>query len=83
MKGYESFLVSVIVFASLIIIFGLWHRWSRRAPTPGSERISESINEAAEVAQRRHVQRFGRASTDLQQTMNGHVSKHLTPAAKS
>ena len=71
----QSFLISVVVFSLLVIGFGLWHRWSRRAASPGSERVDEYINSAAEVAQRRHVQHFGRASTDLQQTMNGRATK--------
>jgi len=74
-----SFVISVIVFVVLVAGLVLWQRWTRRASKPSSARIDEQIHLAAEVAQRRHVQRFGRASTDIQTTLNGHASAPLKP----
>jgi hypothetical protein len=66
-----SFLASVIVFVVLVVGLGLWRHFTRREIKQATASVDQQINDAAEVAQRRHVQRFGRASTDLTQTLNG------------
>ena len=49
---------------------------SKSSDDPEAKRMDQFLGEyAAEVAQRRHVQRFGRASTDLTQTLNGAAHK--------
>lgn len=75
----ESFAVSITVFIIFVAGLVLWQRRTRRASKPSDARIDEQIHLAAEVAQRRHVQRFGRASTDIQTTLNGHPSASLKP----
>jgi len=66
-----SFIASVIIF----VVFGLglafWQRHTRRTIKTVNTEVDQQIHAAAEVAQRRHVQKFGRASTDLQHTLNG------------
>jgi hypothetical protein len=66
-----SFLASVIIFTVLVVGLGLWRRFTRREIMLVAKDVNQQIHEVAEVAQRRHVQRFGRASTDLQHTLNG------------
>lgn len=66
-----SFIASVIVFVVLVVALRLWQYRQRRAIKVETAIVDQRIHDAAEVAQRRHVQRFGRASTDLANTMNG------------
>lgn len=66
-----SFIASVLVFTVLVVSLGLWQRRTRRNVKHATAEVDQQIHAAAEVAQRRHVQRFGRASTDLQHTLNG------------
>jgi hypothetical protein len=70
-----SFLASVTVFIVFVVGLGLWRRLTRREIKRVIVNVDQQINDAAEVAQRRHVQRFGRASTDLTQTLNGAAHK--------
>lgn len=60
-----SFLVSIIVFVLAGIALVIWKRKTRSASQIETRVLDESIAEVAKVAQRRHKQRFGRASTDL------------------
>ena len=66
-----SFLASVIVFITLISGLGAWQWRIRRVTKAANVQVDQQINEVAEVAQRRHKQRFGRASTDLEPALNG------------
>ena len=66
-----SFLASVIVFLTLIAGLGTWQWRTRRVTKAANVQVDQQINEVAEVAQRRHKQRFGRASTDLEPALNG------------
>jgi hypothetical protein len=61
----------VIVFVVLVVTLRLWQYRQRRSIKVETAIVDQRIHDAAEVAQRRHVQRFGRASTDLTDTMNG------------
>lgn len=70
-----SFLASVTVFIVFIVGLGLWRQFTRREIKHVIVNVDQQINVAAEVAQRRHVQRFGRSSTDLTQTLNGAAHK--------
>lgn len=72
-----SSIASIAIFVVLVIALGLWQRRTRRTIKRASAAVDQQINAAAEVAQRRHVQRFGRASTDLTQTLNGASPVHL------
>jgi hypothetical protein len=74
-----SFIVSVIIFAALIGGLGFWQHRSRKTIKSEATRVDQEINKAAEIAQRRHVQRFGKEDTGLQQTLSGPIGK----AAKS
>lgn len=66
-----SFVTSVVIFIVLVVGLGLWQRRTRRVRRDVSAEVDQQIAAAAEVAQRRHMQRFGRASTDLKHTLNG------------
>jgi len=70
-----SFITSVIVFFALIIMLRLWQKRQRRHIQSEVAVVDQQIHDVAEVAQRRHVQRFGRANTDLANTLNGAVTK--------
>lgn len=72
-----SFITSVTVFVILVVCLGLWQRRTRRNVKLAAAEVDQQIHAAAEVAQRRHVQRFGRASTDLTHTLNGSGPVHL------
>jgi hypothetical protein len=61
----ESFLVSIIVFIVAGIALGIWKHATRKRFKIEVAHLDEQIAEVAEVAQRRHKKRFGRASTDL------------------
>lgn len=75
----QSFFISVAVFVVLVVGLALWQRRTRRTSKHDGARIDEQIHLAAEVAQRRHVRVFGRASTDIQTTLNGHASAPIKP----
>lgn len=67
-----SFAASVGIFAVLVLVLAMWQRRSRQDARNATQTVDQQISAAAEIAQRRHVQRFGRASTDLQiQALNG------------
>jgi hypothetical protein len=66
-----SFIASVIVFVVLIVALRLWQRRQRQHVHGQVAVVDQQIHDVAEVAQRRHVQRFGRPSTDLTNTLNG------------
>jgi hypothetical protein len=66
-----SFIASVVVFVTLIVALRLWQRRQHQRVQGQVAVVDQQIYDVAEVAQRRHVQRFGRASTDLTNTLNG------------
>ncbi len=70
-----SFITSVVVFVALIVALRLWQRRQRRQIQDQVAVVDQQICDVAEVAQRRYVKRFGRASTDLNHTLNGHTAK--------
>lgn len=72
-----SFITSVTIFAVLVVALGLWRRRTRRNVKTAAVAVDQQIHAAAEIAQRRHVQKFGRASTDLTHTLNGAGPVHL------
>ncbi len=72
-----SFIISVLIFVVLVGSLWLWQRKSRRTTKAATAVVDEQINASAEVAQRRHVERFGRASTDLVHTLNGAGHAHI------
>jgi len=72
-----SFVASVLIFTVLVVGLGLWQRRTRRTIRTTTAAVDQQIHEVAEVAQRRHVQRFGRASTDLAHTLNSAGTVHL------
>jgi len=72
-----SFIASITIFVVLVVCLGLWQRRTRRNVKHVAREVDQQIHAAAEVAQRRHVQRFGRASTDLTHTLNGAGPVHL------
>lgn len=65
----ESFLVSVIMFVVLVGGLAFWQRRVRRTVQVDTSKIDREISNAAEIAQRRHKQRFGRASTGLEEAI--------------
>jgi uncharacterized membrane protein len=66
----QSFIVSVIVFVVLVLVLAFWQRRVRRTVEVDTSKIEHEINAAAEIAQRRHKQRFGRASTGLEEAIH-------------
>lgn len=60
-----SFLISIIVFVVAGIALVIWKRVTRKRFKIEIAHLDEQLAEVAEVAQRRHKKRFGRASTDL------------------
>lgn len=64
-----SFIASVIVFLALVGGLGLWQRFTRRTVKNQTTVVDQEIQNAAEIAQRRHKQRFGRESTGLMQAL--------------
>lgn len=60
-----SFLVSIIVFVVAGIALVIWKRVTRKRFKIEVAHLDEQLAKVAEVAQRRHKKRFGRASTDL------------------
>lgn len=74
-----SFIISVIIFVVLVVVLALWQRRTRRSIQHATVEVEQQIHAAAEVAQRRHVQRFGRASTDLTHTLSNGTHAHLKP----
>ncbi len=72
-----SFIASVIIFVLLVVSLGFWQRRMRRRVKTATAQVDQQIHAAAEVAQRRHVQRFGRENTDLTHTLNGASPVHL------
>ena len=75
-----SFIASVFIFTLLVAVFGLWQRRTRKTVAVAHDTVDQQITAAAEVAQRRHVERFGRASTDLQlRVLNGAGHGHVQP----
>lgn len=70
-----SFIASVIVFVVLGIGLLLWRHATKKKVTIERAQVDQQINAAAEVAQRRHKQRFGRASTDLNDSLNGAIPR--------
>lgn len=70
-----SFLASVFIFVGLVVVLGFWQRRMRQTRQHATATVDQQIHAAVEIAQRRHVKRFGRASTDLQlHALNGHVN---------
>jgi hypothetical protein len=65
-----SFIASVIIFVVFGLGLALWQRRTRQTTKTVNTEVDQQIHAAAEVAQRRHVQKFGRASTDLTHTLN-------------
>jgi uncharacterized protein YneF (UPF0154 family) len=65
-----SFIASVIVFLVLISGFGFWQRITRRQTKSNAPIVDQQIQSVAEVAQRRHKQRFGRESTGIMEILN-------------
>jgi hypothetical protein len=65
----ESFIVSILVFIVMVGGLGVWQHRTRRSIKEENSHVEHQIEAAAEVAQRRHVRRFGRASTDLDATI--------------
>ena len=69
-----SFIASVVVFVVLIIALRLWQRRQRQHVQGQVAVVDQQIQDVAEVAQRRHVQRFGRPNTDLTNSLNGRTA---------
>ena len=74
----ESFIVSILVFVTMVGGLGIWQHHTRRSIKEENSHVEQQIEAAAEVAQRRHVRRFGRSSTDLDATIK-HALHHATP----
>lgn len=66
-----SFLISVLLFVGFIGGMGFWQRAARRQVQAQLEATERQIARAAEVAQRRYVQRYGHTDPDLHRTING------------
>lgn len=71
-----TFIASITIFTVLVACLGLWQRRTWRTVKHVAHEVDQQIHVAAEVAQRRHVQRFGRMSTDLTHTLNGAHPTH-------
>jgi len=70
-----SFLVSVIVFVTLIGGLGLWQYRLRKTTKNEAARVDQEIHKVAEIAQRRHVRRYGKEDTGLHQTLSSPIGK--------
>jgi uncharacterized protein HemX len=71
MNPVWSFAASVAIFVVLGLGLGLWQWRTRHSTRRVAVEVDQHIHAAAEIAQRRHQQKFGRASTDIAQAMNG------------
>lgn len=76
----ESFLISVIAFVALALSLGVWRHVTKKTTKNQAAQVDRQIVQAAEVAQRRHKQRFGRASTDLNNSLNGALPREAQPS---
>lgn len=63
-----SFFISIGIFLVLVSSAGVWQYRQRKDVKIQTAQLDQEIARSAEVAQRRHVQRFGRASTDIERT---------------
>lgn len=68
-----AFIESIVTFVLLISGIGFWQHSTRRTSREQAAAVEQQIVQAAKVAQRRHVQRFGQQSADLSQALNGHL----------
>lgn len=64
----DQFFVSITIFLVLCAGAGIWQHRTRRVREAITAQVDQTIMATAEIAQRRHVERFGRASTDLTHT---------------
>jgi preprotein translocase subunit SecG len=64
-----SFVVTVLFFAIVIGLGALLQRKTTRQIKQDRPEVKAAINQAAEIAQRRHKAAFGREDTGLHQTM--------------
>jgi Flp pilus assembly protein TadB len=64
-----SFLASVIVFVVLVSGLALWQRRTRKTIKIETAIVDQEMSNAAEIVQRRHRERFGRASTGLKEAL--------------
>jgi len=66
-----SFLISAGLFLALVLGLGLWQYRTRKTTKHAAQQVDQEIFRAAEIAQRRHVQRFGKENTGLHDTLSG------------
>ena len=74
-----SFLLSMAVFILLVGGLGLWQNFWSRALRAQVNKVDRALSRAAQIAQRRHTQRFGEAHPQIPVTANGHTPIQGTP----
>jgi hypothetical protein len=67
-----SFIASVLMFLGMVGGLGAWQRTARRAIREQAAATERQIARAAEVAQRRHLRRYGSTSQDLTTALQNH-----------
>lgn len=65
-----SFIGSAAAFVLLVVALGLWQYRIRKNHKNMIQAVDQEIHRAAEVAQRRHKQRYGKEDTGLHQTLH-------------
>jgi hypothetical protein len=70
-----SFVSSISVFLVLLVVLGCVQYRARKAARGESSRVDEEMQRAGQIAQRRHVLRFGKEDTGLHEALNGIVKK--------
>lgn len=65
-----SFVATLVLFLIVTISAAVMHHRQRKKMDVAFEQSERAIREAGEVAQRRHVQRFGREDTGLHNTLS-------------
>lgn len=70
-----SFLGSAGAFLLLVLVLGFWQHRSRKRLNDTAQKVDQEIQRAAEIVQRRHVQRYGREDTGLNQALAAPIVK--------
>ena len=74
-----SFLLSAGLFIALVLTLGVWQFRTRKTSNVVAMQVDQEITRAAEIAQRRHVQRFGTEDKELREAL----STEITPLRKA
>ena len=74
-----SFVLSVLMFLGFVGGLGIWQRTSRRAQRAALAVTEQQIAQAVQVAQRRHLRRYGSTHPELARVA---AAAHVNGVAK-